>query len=76
MILGYRAGIKSLYLYLYQDRIELLFQSLFQDPFQGHFMIKLTTCIESKNNIKKLIWQLACCLLKSIRYESFRSIYI
>jgi len=55
MILGYRAGIKSLYLYLYPDGIELLFQSLFQDPFQGHFMIKLTTCIESKNNIKKLI---------------------
>ena len=76
MILGYRAGIKSHYLYLYQDGIELLFQSLFQAPFQGHFMVKFAACIESKNNIKKLIWRLACCHFKSIRYKSFRSIYI
>jgi hypothetical protein len=55
MILGYRAGIKSHYLYLYPNGIELLFQRLFQAPFQGHFMVIFSTCIESKNNIKKLI---------------------
>jgi hypothetical protein len=76
MILGYRAGIKTLYLYLYPDGIKLLFQSLLQDPFQGHFMVKFPACIESKNNIKKLIWQLICCHYKSTRYKIFRSIYI
>jgi len=55
MILGYRAGIKTLYLYLYPDGINFLFQSLFHDPFQGHFMVKLTACIESNNNYKELI---------------------
>ena len=55
MILGYRPGIKTLYLYLYQDGIKFLFQALFHDPFQGHFMVKFTACIESKNNNKKLI---------------------
>ena len=76
MILGYRAGIKTLYLYLYPDGIKFLFQALFHDPFQGHFMVKFIACIESKNNNKKLIRQLTYCHYKSIRYESFRSIYI
>ena len=55
MILGYCAGIKTLYLYLYPDGIKILFQALFHDPFRGHFMVKFAACIESKNNNNKLI---------------------
>ena len=54
MILGYRAGIKTLYLFLYPDGFKFLFLSLLHDPFQGRFMVKFPACIESENNNKTL----------------------